>query len=174
MSRLLRRKPPVWSLRFALPLAVGLIVAGASGCGGNGSGQRTNGSTRPVSKAQYEHKVQQIQQDVFAKVNPATILLGARGGDASEGLRAVQKASVKEAEELGGIAAPPEIARAHRSLVTALRRYGDELSRIIAALGQRKLSAQDVRVKLRWLPSVEAIRAARVAIARKGYNIGPP
>jgi hypothetical protein len=166
LSELARPRPPLLSRRSAFRVALALIAAAASGCGGTGS-------SHPLSKAQYEHKVQRIQQDVFAKVNPATILLGARGGDPTAGLRAVQEASAKEADELGRITPPAEIAQAHKSLVTALRRYGDELSGIIAAVHKRKLSGQDLRAKLRSLASVKSIRAARVAIAQKGYNIGP-
>ena len=152
-------------LSQALAFPIALALTAAPGCGGNGSSQ-------PVSKARYEQKVQRIQEDVFAKVNPATLLLGARGGDPTQGLRAVQEASAKEAEELGRIRPPGEIAEAHRSLVAALRRYGTELSGVIAAVRERKLAGRELQAKLRSLPSVEAIRAARVAITRKGYNIG--
>lgn len=165
MSELPRPTPPLLSRGVAFLIALALIVA-ACGCGGSGN-------SHPLSKSQYEHKVQQIQQEVFAKVNPATILLGAKGGDPTTGLRAVQEASAKEADELGRITPPAEIAQVHRSLVNALRRYGDELRGVIAAVHNRKLKGQGLRAKLRSLPSVKTIRAARVAIAEKGYNIGP-
>jgi hypothetical protein len=160
------RSSPLLRRRLAFPIALALIAAAISGCGGNGSNQR-------VSKAQYEQKVQQIQQEVFARVNPATLLLGARGGDPTQGLRAVQDAAVKEAEELGRLSPPAEIASDHRRLVAALRRYTDELRGVIAAVRERKLAGRHLQAKLRSLASVKAIRAARVAIARKGYNIGP-
>src|SRR5919198_3820639 len=102
--------------RVASMLAFAAISASvATGCGG--------GSSHPLSKAQYERQVTKIQQQVFAKVNPATIMASARGGDPTEGLLAVQEASKREAADLAHITPPSEIAKPHRRLVTAIRSY---------------------------------------------------
>jgi hypothetical protein len=164
VSELTRRAPHLLSRAAAFATGVVLIAAGC--------GDGANSSSRRLSKTQYEHKVQQIQQEVFAKVNPATVLLGARGGDPGPGLRAVQVASAKEADELDRLRPPAEIAHPHRSLVMAIRRYGNDLNGIIAAVRKHELRGRRLQAKLRSLASIKAIRTARREIAQKGYDIG--
>jgi hypothetical protein len=164
VTKLTRRVPHLLSRGTAFAMAVVLIAAGC--------GDGAHSSSRRLSKTQYEHKVQQIQQEVFAKVNPATVLLGARGGDPGPGLRAVQEASAKEADELDRLRPPAEIAQPHRSLVRAIRRYGNDLDGIIAAVRKHELRGQELQAKLRSLASIKAIRTARHEIVQKGYEIG--
>jgi hypothetical protein len=151
--------------RLAPSLTLAVLAAFAhTGCGG------TTG--HPLSKTQYERAVAKVQQRVFAQVSPATIMVSARGGDPTEGLRAVQDASRTEAKDLADITPPADIAQPHRRLVAAIRSYAEELAPVITAVRQHKLSARALTAKLRSLPSVQAIRAARAEIARKGYRIG--
>jgi hypothetical protein len=143
---------------------VAALALSAAGCGG--------GSSRPLSKSQYEHKVQQIQQDAFAKVNPATIIVSSRGGDVTRSLEAVESAIEDEARELGQIRPPAGIAKLHNKLVSAVRRYAQDLGSLIAALRSRRLTLDELGPKLRSLPSANAIRTARAEIIQSGYRIG--
>jgi hypothetical protein len=154
------------SLRLGLLFmsVVAALALAASGCGG--------GSSRPLSKSQYERKVQQIQQDVFAKINPATVIVSSRGGDATRGLEAVQHAIEDEARQLGQLTPPADIAKLHRRLVAAMRHYAEDLSSLIGALRSGRLTLDELGPKLRSLVSARAVRKARAEIIERGYKIG--
>ena len=154
-------------------LALLVLVAGAvatAGCGTRHSGANL-APHHPLAKARYERKVKAIEDQVFAKVNPATIMASAQAKDAARSLKLVQEATETEARELSRVTPPAGIATAHAALVAALRRYAGELSSVINDLHRGALASDDLHVKLGSLPSVTAIAAARRSIQKAGYDI---
>jgi hypothetical protein len=161
----------IGSRRLACALCAAAVLPTAGACGGS-SGQTATTAGRPVSKSQYERKVTDIQQAAFAKANPATILGSSASGNPATGIAVVQRVTASEADELGRIAPPADIAGPHGRLVDAIRAYARDLGAMASALRAHRLDPGAIPAKLRSLRSVRAIRAARSAIIGKGYRIG--
>jgi hypothetical protein len=157
-----RERQAIAMKRLAALTVVGIALAG---CGGGEQAQ-------PSSKPAYERKVQAIQQQVFAKVNPATILASAQASDTARALSVVVQATDDEARELEDIVPPAEIAAAHQRLIGGMKQYAHDLSIVVRNLRDGKLAPADLRLELASLASLKTIREARAAIAAKGYNIG--
>jgi hypothetical protein len=157
--------------RFLCVLCATMAAPIAGACGGKSAQQATT-SAQPVSKSQYERKVTDIQQAAFAKANPATILGSSASGNPATGIAVVQRVTASEADELSRIPPPADIAGPHGRLVDAIRAYARDLGAMTRALRDHQLDPGAIPAKLRSLPSVRAVRAARAAIIDKGYRIG--
>ena len=158
--------------RYITLLCITAAIPLAAACGSAKPAQPLSKKpAHPLSKKQYERQLSSIQHQAFAKASPATLLLGAQGGNGAKGLLIVQQVAATEAHKLAKITPPTDISQPHRRLIAALRAYANDLGDRIRALRAHKLQSTAIPQKLRSLKSVRAIRAARAAIINHGYSI---
>jgi hypothetical protein len=158
--------------RVALTVVI-LVVAVTSGCGGSDSGGGT-----PVSKAEYERRIDAVGSDVPAWFNDLRQIffyhldLNQAGRDeAADHIELIQKRIRDHADGLDGVIPPEDAEAEHDELIDALRDYAGELdgfkkamdapSLSLAEAGERIIDAGQAFEKLGYGPWLtdDAVRA---------------
>jgi hypothetical protein len=144
--------------------AVSLVLAG---CGGGG-GSKT--STKPLTKTEYQAKLEQIAKDISARLKATTS--GAKT-PTKQDLAAAKKAILGFADELEQVSPPAEVAKAHQDLITGMRRLGNDLEGIFKKVDEAA-KAKDPSAALTALfgaPAIQLLLKAQQEFKAKGYNL---
>ncbi len=150
-----------------LLLAVASIGLAAAGCGGGGGGEK------PLSKPDYEAKMQALQKKVSSAGQELGKLQTASISGAGDVLDKGADLLDEAAGELAQINAPEDIAAAHKTLVEAAREAADKFRELAGKLKDAK--PEDLASLLGELTSFDAIKKFQQAteeIRAKGYDIG--
>ena len=141
--------------------AVGLLAAG---CGGGGGGQS---STPPLTKAQYQAKLQQLSNQVGAElrqsVGPSTKL---KEGDIPK----LQSSLRSFAGEVEALNPPTDVKDLHTQLVAAMRGLADDLPKLVDTLDKAKDPSEAIAA-LFGAKSIQALISLQQEYKDKGYDI---
>jgi predicted nuclease with TOPRIM domain len=128
------------------------------------------GSEARLSKAQYEHRVRSVYENVRqafqeTKVTPAEL---------APRVKAAQDELRKAAKELEHTRAPQNVEHENDELAEGLRDYADDLDRLRKAAERHDATAvARFNASLASNESVERIAESAEAIVHKGYDLGP-
>jgi hypothetical protein len=151
--------------RLVVVLAViALVVAG---CGGGGSSKT---STKPLTKAAYQAKLEQIAKDIGARLKATTS--GAKKPTKSD-LGAAKEAITRFVNELEQVNPPAEVAKAHRDLIAGMRRLGNDLEGIFKQVDEAE-KAKDPSAALTAVfgaPAIQLLLKAQQEFKAKGYDL---
>ena len=151
--------------RGVVTLAALALVAG--GCGGG-----KNAGAAPVSKNQYEARIQKDGQDVRNVFKP----LSTPPSSLDQLAKSIKKGQDKlrqVAADLDSVSPPDEVAHDNDVLVAGLRKLADQLDplRRGAAAGDAKAVQKAVNA-LQGSKSLHEAQKATADMKKKGYNIG--
>ncbi len=130
--------------------AVSLVLAGCGGGGGSKS------SSKPLTKAEYQAKLEQIAKDVGAQLQ----------NSASKSRKAVG-VFVSELEQVNP---PAEVAQAHKDLIAAMRRLGTDVEGIFKKVAAAKTPSEGIKA-LFGAPAIQALLKAQQEFKAKGYDL---
>jgi hypothetical protein len=141
--------------------AVGLLVAG---CGGGGSGES---SSPPLTKAQYQAKLQQLSNEVGAEVRQS---IGTSTKLKESDIPKLQDSLRSFAGKISALSPPAAVQDLHTQLVTAVRGFADDLPKLADQVNK----AQDPSAAIATLfeaKSIQALIKLQQAYKDKGYDI---
>ena len=157
-------------MRRALIAAVAAAVLALAGCGGGGGSGGGGGkpSGPPLTKAQYQVKLEQIAKDVSTGIGSTT----------SSSKKKISKADVDKfakalhsfADELGKVNPPAGIKDLHLQLVGAMNDLGDEFPDIADSLNNTKDPSAAITA-LFGAEGVQELVKLGTAFKAKGYNL---
>jgi hypothetical protein len=143
---------------IAVLAAISLVLAG---CGGGGK------STKPLTKAEYQAKLEQIAKDVGAQL---TTSASASKTPSKEDLAEARKALNTFADELEQVTPPAEVAQAHRRLIDAMHRLRDDLEGIFEKVAEAKTPSAGISA-LFGAPAIQLLLKAQQEFKAKGYDL---
>jgi len=152
-------------VRRALALLPAVVLAFAvAGCGGGGDGGNgADGS--PLSKAEYETKIQTIVKDVgeqFADVDIQE--------NTTEAIDQAVDALEEIADELENVNPPEEIADLHRDLIDGIRGLADELPGFAEKLEATEDPSEAISI-LFGSESIQKLAQVQEKLKEAGYTI---
>jgi hypothetical protein len=154
---------------FALLLALGAIGLASAGCGGGGGG-----GSGPLSKEDYEGRMQALQAKLSDSAeelsgslsNPTDLAAVADGLDRAADLLD------EAAEGLDGIEPPSEIRAAHQSLIDNASKAGEQLRELADKVRTSTVAELGESIgELTSLQVLEDLGKAVSEIKGKGYDI---
>jgi hypothetical protein len=145
-----------------LLVAVGLLAAG---CGGGGGGGET--TSAPLTKAQYQARLQQLSNQVGAQVRQS---IGASTKLKESDIPKLQDSLRSFAGKIAALNPPEAVRDLHTRLVAAVRGLADDLPKLADQVNK----AQDPSAAIAALFGAESIRALiklQQEYKDKGYDI---
>jgi hypothetical protein len=142
--------------------ATGLLAAG---CGGGGGGAET--ASAPLTKAQYQAKLQQLSNEVGAQVRQS---IGASTKLKESDIPKLQDSLRSFAGRIAALNPPVAVADLHTRLVAAVRGLADDLPDLAAAVNQAKDPSAAIAA-LFGAKSIQALISLQQAYKAKGYDI---
>ena len=139
--------------------AISLVLAGCGGGGGK--------SSKPLTKAEYQAKLEQIAEDVGAQL---TTSASASKTPSKEDLAEARKALNTFADELEQVTPPAEVAQAHRHLIDAMHRLRDDLEGIFKKVAEAKTPSAGISA-LFGAPAIQLLLKAQQDFKAKGYDL---
>src|SRR5262245_42595760 len=142
--------------------AIGLLAAG---CGGGGGGETTSA---PLTKAQYQAKLQQLANQVGAQVRQS---ISASTKLKESAVPKLQDSLRSSADKIAALNPPEAVHDLHTRLVAAVRGLADDLPK----LADKVNKAQDPSAAIAALFGAESIQALiklQQEYKDKGYDIG--
>ena len=144
-------------------LAVGVVVL--AGCGGGGS------TTGPLSKSEYEHKMQ-AEGDRLTKALQATNITSAKNvHEFADRLGSVKDDIAKAADDVDALEPPSDAAGDTQTIADVLHRFAAVIDQI-----QKAAAKNDAEAFQQSVQQMQAeLRAAQPAVRdlkRKGYDVG--
>jgi hypothetical protein len=146
--------------RLIIVLAAAALVQ--AGCGGGGSSEP---AAKPLTKAEYQAKLEQIAKDVGAQLKTS----GSKTPTKKD-LEAAKKALSRFAGELGKVSPPAEVAQAHEHLIAGMRRLGDDLEAIFRKVREAKTPAEGISA-LFGAPAIQLLLKTQQEFKAKGYDL---
>jgi hypothetical protein len=140
--------------------AVGLVAAG---CGGGGGGE----TSKPLTKAQYQAKLQQLSNQVGAELRQS---IGASTNLKKADVPKLQDALRSFAKKVEALTPPAAVADLHAQLVKAMRGLADDLPSLVAQLDKAKDPSAAIAA-LFGAKSIQALIKLQDEFKAKGYNI---
>ena len=119
-------------MRRAVLLVVALVLV-AAGCGGGGGSDQT---AKPLTKAQYQAKLQQLSNEVGAELRKS---VGASTTLKQSDVPKLQKSLRSFAGKLEAVTPPANVADLHTRLIAAVRDFADDLPSLANALDRRRI-----------------------------------
>lgn len=148
--------------RLIIVLAAGSLVL--AGCGGGGG---SKSSSKPLTKAEYQAKLEQIAKDVGAQLqNSASKSKTPSKKDLAEARKAVG-IFVSELEQVNP---PAEVAQAHKDLIAAMRRLGNDIEGIFKKVAAAKTPSEGIKA-LFGAPAIQLLLKAQQEFKAKGYDL---
>jgi outer membrane murein-binding lipoprotein Lpp len=147
--------------RLIIVLAAGSLVL--AGCGGGGS----KSSSKPLTKAEYKTKLEQIAKDVGAQLKTTT---SSSKTPSKKDLAEAKKAVGVFVGELEQVNPPAEIAQAHKDLIAAMRRLGNDIEGIFKKVAAAKTPSEGITA-LFGAPAIQALLKAQQEFKAKGYDL---
>jgi hypothetical protein len=139
--------------------AVSLVLAGCGGGGGK--------SSKPLTKAEYQAKLEQIAKDVRAQLK--TSASGSKTPSKKD-LAEARKVLDIFADELEKVTPPTEVAQAHRRLIDAMRRLRNDLEGIFKKVADAKTPSESISA-LFGAPAIQLLLKAQQEFKAKGYDL---
>lgn len=155
-----------------LLVALVLLLLVLAGCGGgskSGGGATTTAkpSGPPLSKADYQTKLQAIAKEVTAKLQSSASTSKTLS---AKDLAAAKKALNSFADELEQINPPPSVTQAHQLLIRAIRQFSNDIEGIFKKVSKAK-DASSAFAALLGAPAVQLLLKAQQELKAKGYNL---
>jgi hypothetical protein len=146
--------------RLIIVLAAAALVP--AGCGGGGSSEP---AAKPLTKAAYQAKLEQIATDVGAQLKTS----GSKTPTKTD-LEAAKKALNTFAGELAKVSPPAEVVQAHKDLITAMRRLGNDLEGIFKKVDEAKTPSEGISA-LFGAPAIQLLLKTQQEFKAKGYEL---
>ena len=150
-------------MRRAVLLVVALVLV-AAGCGGGGGSDQ---SAKPLTKAQYQAKLQQLSNEVGAELRQS---VGASTTLKQSDVPKLQQSLRSLAGKLDAVTPPANVADLHTPLVAAVRDFADELPSLAKSLEQAKDPSAAIAALFGAKP-IQALIQLQQAYKDKGYDI---
>lgn len=150
-------------MRRAVLLVVALVLV-AAGCGGGGGSDQ---SAKPLTKAQYQAKLQQLSNEVGAELRQS---VGASTTLKQSDVPKLQQSLRSLAGKLDAVTPPADVADLHTRLVAAVRDFADELPSLAKSLEQAKDPSAAIAALFGAKP-IQALIQLQQAYKDKGYDI---
>jgi hypothetical protein len=150
-------------VRRAVLLVVALVLL-AAGCGGGGGNEE---ASKPLTKAQYRAKLQQLSNEVGAELRQS---VGASTTLKQSDVPKLQKSLRSLAGKLDAVTPPANVADLHTRLIAAVRDFADELPSLAKSLEQAKDPSAAIAAVFGAKP-IEALIQLQQAFKDKGYDI---
>jgi hypothetical protein len=147
--------------------AVGLVVALgllAAGCGGGGGDDE---ASKPLTKAQYQARLQRLSNEVGAELRQS---VGASTTLKTSDVPKLQQSLRSFASKVEALNPPAAVTDLHTRLVTAMRGLADGLPSLVTTLDQAKDPSAAIAALFGAKPIQELIRLQQ-AFKDKGYDI---
>jgi predicted small secreted protein len=147
---------------IVLLAAASLVLAG---CGGGGSGSKS--AAKPLTKAEYKAKLEEIAKEVGAKLKANA---SSSTKPTKQDLAAAKQAINGFADELENVAPPAEVAKAHQDLIVAMHRLANDLAGIFKQVDKAK-DATGAITALFGAPAIKLLLKAQQEFKAKGYDL---
>jgi outer membrane murein-binding lipoprotein Lpp len=148
--------------RLIIVLAAASLVL--AGCGGGGG---SKSSSRPLTKAKYQAKLEQIAKDVGSQLKTSA---SSSKTPSKKDLADARKAVNIFVAELEKVNPPAAVAQAHRDLIAAMRRLGDDIEGIFKKVAAAKTPSEGIAA-LFGAPAVQLLLKAQQEFKAKGYAL---
>jgi outer membrane murein-binding lipoprotein Lpp len=148
--------------RLIILLAAGSLVL--AGCGGGGGSES---SSKPLTKAEYQAKLEQIAKDVGAQLQKSA---SKAKTPTKKDLAEAKKAVGIFVGELEQVNPPAEVAQAHKDLIAAMRRLGNDIEGIFKKVAAAKTPSEGITA-LFGAPAIQALLKAQQEFKAKGYDL---
>ena len=145
-----------------LVAAVGLVAAG---CGGGGGGGET--TSKPLTKAEYQSKLQQLSNQIGAQLRQS---IGATTNLKKSDVPKLQTALRSFARKVDALNPPAAVADLHTRLVKAMQGLADDLPSLVAQIDTAKDPSAAITA-LFGAKSIQALLRLQQAYKDKGYDI---
>lgn len=150
-------------MRRAVLLLVALVLV-AAGCGGGGGNEE---ASKPLTKAQYQAKLQQLSNEVGAELRQS---VGASTTLKQSDVPKLQQSLRSLAGKLDAVTPPANVADLHTRLIAAVRDFADELPALAKTLEQAKDPSAAIATLFGAKP-IQALIQLQQAYKDKGYDI---
>jgi len=142
--------------------AVGLVAAG---CGGGGGSSES--SIPPLTKAQYQAKLQQLSNEVGAELRQS---IGASTSLRESDIRKLQASLRSFAGRVAALSPPTAVEDLHTRLVAAVRSLADDLPSLLETVNTATDPSAAIAALFGAKP-VQALISLQQAYKDKGYDI---
>jgi hypothetical protein len=153
------------SVRKAALLVVVAIGVLTAGCGGGGGGAKS--TSPPLTKAQYQAKLQQLSNQVGAELRQS---IGASTKLKKSEIPKLQDALRSFAGKVEALNPPQAVADLHMRLVAGMRDLADDLPKLVDAVNKAK-DASAAIAALFGAKSIQALIKLQQEYKDKGYDI---
>jgi hypothetical protein len=143
-------------------VAVGLLAAG---CGGGGGGGET--TSKPLTKAEYQAKLQQLSNQIGADLRQS---IGASTRLKKSDIPKLQAALQSFAGKVAGLNPPTAVEDLHRRLIAAMRGLSDDLPKLVDQVNKAKDPSEAIAA-LFGAKSIQALLKLQQEYKDKGYDI---
>ncbi len=149
--------------RVAVVLATSGLLA--AGCGGGGGGSET--TSAPLTKAQYQAKLQQLSNQVGAQVRQS---ISASTKLKESDIPNLQESLRSFAGKIAALNPPVAVQDLHTRLVAGVRGLADDLPKLAAAVNKAKDPSAAIAA-LFGARSIQELISLQQAYKDKGYDI---
>ncbi len=146
---------------LVLLVALGLLVAG---CGGGGGKDE---ASKPLTKAQYQAKLQQLSNEIGAELRQS---VGASTTLKKSDVPKLQQSLRSFSDKVEALNPPAAVADLHTRLVAAMRGFADDLPSLVTTLDKAKDPSAAIAALFGAKPIQELIQLQQ-AFTDKGYDI---
>jgi ABC-type transporter Mla subunit MlaD len=147
---------------IVLLAAVGLVAAG---CGGGGSSSES--PSPPLTKAQYQAKLQQLSNEVGAELRQS---IGASTSLKESDIPKLQASLRSFAGKVAALSPPAPVEDLHTRLVAAVRSLADDLPSLLQTVNSAKDPSAAIAALFGAKP-IQALISLQQAYKDKGYDI---
>jgi hypothetical protein len=145
---------------LVLVVALGLVAAG---CGGGGNDE----ANKPLTKAQYQTKLQQLSNDVGAELRQS---IGGSTTLKKSDVPKLQQSLRSFARRVEALNPPAAVRDLHTRLVAAMRGLADDLPSIVTTIDDAKDPSEAIAA-LFGAKSIQSLIQLQQAYKDKGYDI---
>ncbi len=149
--------------RLAIVLTlVGVLVAG---CGGGGSSKGSS-SGPPLTKEEYQAKLEQIAKDVGTSIGSTTTSNDLTKADVDKLVTALKQF----ADEIANVNPPAEVKELHQRLVAGIRAFADEFPGIAETMSNTKDPSAAIAA-LFGSKAIQDLSKVQQELKAKGYDL---
>jgi hypothetical protein len=145
-------------------LVLAVSVVAVAGCGGGGSSGGS--SSKPLTKAEYQAKLEQIAKDVGAGISSTTNSKTISKDDIDKLVTALSSF----VDKLKDVNPPAEIKDLHTRLVAAIGLFAEEFPKIAKQLTDTK-DPSDAIAALFGAKSIQELAKIQQELKAKGYDL---
>ena len=146
---------------LVLLVALGLLAAGCGGGGGNDE------ASKPLTKAQYQAKLQQLSNEIGAELRQS---VGTSTTLKKSDVPKLQQSLRSFSDKVEALNPPAAVADLHTRLVAAMRGFADDLPSLVTTLDKAKDPSAAIAALFGAKPIQELIQLQQ-AFKDKGYDI---